>query len=216
MRFTARKLEMIETRPGCWQKQRIGVFDGETQIGEYVRDYSGYQPFYAFEQDGKWYALFSGDDYTKTDVMTLPDCKVIGGEPLVEHGCGFCPVEFYVPQFKMIEVEFDYRAGEKVERYKEMCKCCYDAGDKNGTPDKPFEFERFGFRSGCVWGDDCSWKVQLLDLSKASEGIVSEVDIGYIELASRPLAECIYVGDSGHLTIEALHRIKNPLAGEPK
>jgi hypothetical protein len=37
--------------------------------------------------------------------------------------------------------------------------------------------------AGCVWGDDTSWKVQYLDLSRARQGIVTRDDrLGYIEL----------------------------------
>jgi len=38
--------------------------------------------------------------------------------------------------------------------------------------------------AGCVWGDDTSWKVQYLDLSRADEGVLRrEERFGYIELA---------------------------------
>jgi hypothetical protein len=30
----------------------------------------------------------------------------------------------------------------------------------------------FGFVAGCIWGDDSSWKIRYLDLSRASDGIV--------------------------------------------
>lgn len=42
---------------------------------------------------------------------------------------------------------------------------------------------QFGFVAGCVWGDDSSWKIQFLDLSKISEGkLRREARFGYIEL----------------------------------
>jgi len=42
---------------------------------------------------------------------------------------------------------------------------------------------QFGFVSGCVWGDDCSWKLQYLDLSRIDEGIIQRDDrFGYVEL----------------------------------
>ena len=44
----------------------------------------------------------------------------------------------------------------------------------------------FGFVSGCVWGDDCSWKLQYLDLSRAHEGkVVREERFGYVEVPDR-------------------------------
>ena len=43
-----------------------------------------------------------------------------------------------------------------------------------------------GFVAGCVWGDDSSWKIQYLDLSRADQGkLVREARFGYIELPSR-------------------------------
>ncbi|SRR5581483_10079535 len=41
----------------------------------------------------------------------------------------------------------------------------------------------FGFVAGCIWGDDTSWKVELLDLSRIEEGIFQRsARFGYIEL----------------------------------
>jgi len=44
----------------------------------------------------------------------------------------------------------------------------------------------WGFVSGCIWGDDSSWKVQYLDLSGAGRGqIVRDERFGYLELPGR-------------------------------
>jgi len=51
--------------------------------------------------------------------------------------------------------------------------------------DHPFttEYAKFGFVSGCRWGDDTSWKIRFLDLSKVKDGIVVADDrLGYVEL----------------------------------
>jgi hypothetical protein len=224
LRFTARVLAAIPTKPGCWDKQRIGVFDGETQVGEYAYSYSCGCPFYAFEQEGQWYALFSGEDYTKTDLMTLPDCKVIGGTALVPGGFGFCPVEFYVPAFYRFPYEQTHEAGQKLETPKESWLRIYD--DRNFSPsdeegplvEKLWVYERFGFRCGCVWGDDSSWKLQLLDLTHVKAGIVEEIDIGYIELAPYPLRECLELSDDGddgvygmRVSTLSYHNLSDPL-----
>ena len=52
--------------------------------------------------------------------------------------------------------------------------------------DIPKEFEgNIGFVAGCVWGDDTSWKIQFLDLSKIEDGIFKRDDrFDYIELCS--------------------------------
>ncbi|MBP7133845.1 hypothetical protein KBA73_01385 [Patescibacteria group bacterium] len=52
----------------------------------------------------------------------------------------------------------------------------------------------FGIICGCVWGDEFSWKVQFLDLSKIEEGIIRrEARWGYVELegGSATLAKCV-------------------------
>ena len=88
--------------------------------------------------------------------MELPSCKDICGE---EPGTfGFCPTGFYVPETKHLGE--DWGDGEIV------------------GPDG-----QFGFVCGCIWGDDCSWKIQHLDLSKITEGVLTHDDrFGYIEL----------------------------------
>lgn len=56
----------------------------------------------------------------------------------------------------------------------------------------------FGFVCGCHWGDDSSWKIQYLDLSRAAEGIiVRDARMGYIELLgdAAKLADAIDVSN---------------------
>lgn len=46
----------------------------------------------------------------------------------------------------------------------------------------------WGFISGCVWGDDSSWKVQYLDLSRAAQGVLErEERFGYLPTPRRLL-----------------------------
>jgi len=52
----------------------------------------------------------------------------------------------------------------------------------------------FGFVSGCIWGDDSSWKIQFIDLSDAPRGVLTRKEtFGYVAmpLKSSRLAECI-------------------------
>jgi len=94
-KYSTRLLEEISNGPGVIPSCKVGVFCDDTQIGEYVRNYY-YSPgtFFPFSKDGKWYALYSRD-YTATRVMSLPDCKDLGGEE--PSSAGFCPAEYYVP-----------------------------------------------------------------------------------------------------------------------
>ena len=51
-------------------------------------------------------------------------------------------------------------------------------------PDVESGFDsQFGFMCGCVWGDDGSWKIRFLDLSKLETGVVTiDARFGYLEL----------------------------------
>jgi hypothetical protein len=41
----------------------------------------------------------------------------------------------------------------------------------------------YGFVAGCVWGDDSTWKIQVLDLRDVAKGLVRRDErLGYIEL----------------------------------
>jgi len=162
--FYVKPIAKIDNGKGYWSYLKLGVFDGGgNQVGSYVRNYSAiYHTFYPFQQNGKWYALYS-KDYTATRVMTLPDCVDLAGEE--GSTSGFCPVHYYVPsaEFERDEDSLGLLAGT------------------------------FGFVAGCVWGDDTSWKIQYLDLSKITEGKLTRDDrFGYIEMpySVATLAEC--------------------------
>ena len=101
-------------------------------------------------------------------------------------------------------------------RVMELPSCkdiCGEEGDSIGFC--PVEFyvspdnSNIGFVSGCVWGDDSSWKVQVLDLSKISEGIFKREDkLEYAELAfNQTLKEAISSHESGFF-INLMHRYK--------
>jgi len=125
------------------------------KLGEYVRNYASlFKTFYPFSRNGREYALYS-KDYTATRVMSLPECRDLGGEERTEWG--FCPVEYVVAQPA-------------------------DERGRSGGPNPDFDGS-FGFVAGCVWGDDSSYKVQYLDLRRVSEGNINrEARFGYIEL----------------------------------
>lgn len=85
------------------------------QVGVYKRNYGAfYNTFWAFPLRGKWFALYSSD-YTATRVMSLPDCKDIGGEK--PDSFGFCPVDLFVPYLDSdllvegVEVDFGFVSG---------------------------------------------------------------------------------------------------------
>ncbi len=162
--------------PGCWDSTvvevlRRGEGAGEPEkLHEYVRTYGMLQTFEPFRQGGREFALISRD-YTKTAVLDLASGEVIAEEADTPYadgssGAGFCPVGFYVPDW------WDLHDGSVIpgsEFWSQDCE--WPTGD-------------FGFVWGCHWGDDNSWKVQYLDLSRVQQGIIRrEERFGYVELA---------------------------------
>lgn len=166
--------------------------DGPAEIGRYARSYHsfGSSTFEPFRIGDTWYALYSGD-YTCTRIMKLPECEDIGGETPDVYG--FCPVEIYVPRFRIIttpNARFSVWPWEERED-AEQRDLELDAGPRviHGLKDEDevtdWEWANFGFVAGCVWGDDTFWKLQHLDLSRVEEGILKRDDrYGYLQIPS--------------------------------
>jgi hypothetical protein len=236
MNYIAKVLEQKPTKPGCWNYLQVGVFevadDGtEKQVGSYERKYSSmYDTFFAFKQKGKWYALYSSD-YTCTSVMSLPDCKMIATEK--GDAYGFCPTGYYVPDAETLsqsnlralmtkEGKLDefIKGFRSEEHYADMEKRHgKETADRMRENDKEEDeawdkleentVGQFGFISGCVWGDDSSWKLEYLDLSKITEGIINRYPRwGYWELPNgKKLKECLdfeYFEPDGFTQLKAL------------
>lgn len=211
------KIESINNKLGCWKSTKVLIFKNEKKIGEYIRNYSsfGKETFHPFQYKGKDFALYS-KDYTSTRVMTLPDCKDWCGEE--PNGFGFCPTEFYVP----FDMDLDLVENEE---FKKELKEIYEKQSQELTQEQMDEIETdlsgvyapFGLISGCVWGDDTSWKVQLLDFSQLENKILkrTEEPFGYIELSHnqklKDAIECEYWGKeegwSFRLNIQTFFRL---------
>lgn len=246
--YYAKVIAPIENAPGTWNSLRVGIYqrpeadinvagyhepvvsDSDVLIGEYKRNYSSlYRTFHPFQLRGNWYALYS-KDYTSTRLMSLPDCKDIGGEE--RNSWGFCPVEFWVPPLHDLLFYHadgcprDWENGLKPD-YTKACTCVtpHSADCPYTTDKKPcsgcearkahdaemhewvFADRVHGFISGCVWGDDTSWKVEYLDLSRADEGIIKrEARFGYVELAAgQDLKDAIdYDGEGDYIRINVI------------
>ena len=215
-RFTVVATE-VPGKPGTWSSNRVEVFDQGAKVGEYMRNYGmAEQTFAPFEMDGRWYALYS-KDYTATRLMSLPDCRDLGGEEF--DPCGFCPVEFFVPCYRLLTYDIlsDRRDGEKVENHLSVGERILWPGTQDAAywtekvadavPEEPklhticnprisgLTFCPFALVSGCVWGDDTSLKVEFIDLSGAGSGRIARDDrFGYLELSpSLTLAESVHL-----------------------
>lgn len=195
--YIAKEIEKIGYRPSSlpnsenqftWNGLRIGVFrveDGhEEQVGEYERDYTHFfETFCHFVSDGKDYALYSPNAY-ETHLMELPSCRDLGEEQF--EGIEFCPEAYYVPTF--VEVHETNSYSGKIERRRVnqpkpedfiIPNPLYRDRVKVG----PLQYCPFGFVAGCEWGDDATSKIQYLDLSQVSKGIIKrDARFGYIVL----------------------------------
>lgn len=226
-RYTFRQEKKEE--PGKWRTTTVIVEqhneDGTVEdIYTYERNYAMYKTFEPFRQlkDGVWhdYALIS-PSYVSFEVLDLEKREVIAKLPTPvvteEHherwrkmgyekwceesplgtekpGWGFCPVEFYVPDYS--------------KQYSQTSPFIL-SGD-GADPEKFLwdEEEFMGFTgqyalySGCIWGDDSGgWKLRYIDLSRISEGIVSEDErFGYVPVAASTLKE-IDIWDDGQIVV---------------
>ena len=159
--------ELKPNEPGTWPSTIVRVFERgrSAPLCEYERNHGMYGTFEPFRQRGREFALVSRN-YTRTAVLDLASGRVIAEEPQTAGVAGFCPVGFYVPDW-------------------------WDVHDDSIIPGSPYwnsdcEWPTgdFGFVWGCIWGDDSSWKIQYLDLSKIADGIIErEERFGYVELA---------------------------------
>lgn len=152
-----------------WNTMKVDVYVRDSLLTSYLRNYSSFgntfEPFQQLDADNEWhpYALVS-QDYTTTAVMDLLTGKIIAKEK--PDSWGFCPVDFYVPDWwEYYDEEFNPNSEEWDSR---------NDWDLKG---------RFGFVAGCIWGDDSSWKIQYLDLSEIQKGKIKREELfGYIQL----------------------------------
>ncbi|HKE58985.1 MAG TPA: hypothetical protein VKB46_19880 [Pyrinomonadaceae bacterium] len=180
-------------------------------MGEYHRNYSAlFNTFVHCSYGGKDYALYS-PNYTVTRIMELPSCRDIGGEE--PRSGGFCPVDFYVPrhidrEYTNLEgVSHRYRVNDPEAEYLgPRTQTFYRRDEKTGQqisvekPDQAISsllYYPFGFVAGCIWGDDSSWKIEFLDLSEITNGVIKrEARFGYIEMPEgMSLTQAIDMGD---------------------
>ena len=164
-RFCARATE----EEGLVGRIQVDVFErtqrGLVERARYARNHAMFATFEPFRQRGRDFALVSRE-YTKAAVLDLVTGDIIAEES--DEKWNFCPVGFYVPDW-------------------------WDLHDDSILPGSPYWSKdhelpdgTFGFVWGCVWGDDSTWKIQWLDLSRVAEGVLTrEERFGYVEVSTR-------------------------------
>jgi hypothetical protein len=187
----------VENGPGYWDSTKVSIYRDDLLIGEYIRNYSsfGHATFYPFKISEEWYALYSAK-YTATRVMKLNDTSIEDWCGEEESAHGFCPTEMYIPKYNKFSGQLNQ--GDEQKSY------FYYTVDNEYDNDLEFENDaktgslelsaycNFGFLSGCVWGDDSSWKLRFIDLSEIPDKKLKIEDkFGYWELPNMPLRKCI-------------------------
>lgn len=173
-------IEPVASR--VWPKALVRIFEEDRQIGTYERNLAGWAEttFAPFEWQGAWFALYA-PDYTSTRVMSLPDCKDLGGEEPAPHG--FCPVEYHCPRYRQVTCTSE-TSGKPIKYWQFSSE-----NDDNGEIQVDREFGPWvtvptAFVAGCQWGDDSTWKLECIDLPLAAAGqIVRTARFGHIQLA---------------------------------
>jgi hypothetical protein len=189
-------LSQVQNRPGTWNSTKVSIFRDDKLTGEYLRNYSsfGSQTFYPFQVNNEWYALYSAS-YTATRVMKLHDDRIEDWCGENESAHGFCPTEIYIPQY--VHSKHTMNIQGKDDTYDSYYVDCDSEPEEFKSEIESDDFVslqycNFGFLCGCVWGDDTSWKLRYVDLSKIPEKILTITEkFGYWELPSLPLQKCI-------------------------
>jgi len=186
----------VENADGAWNSTKISIYNSNSLIGEYLRNYHSYGAltFYPFQIDSTWYALYSAS-YTATRVMKLHDDRIEDWCGEDNDANGFCPVEMYVPRYNYARHEHIV-SGEK----REYSTYSVDTGSEQDFlhEQKDVEFVSvhycdFAFICGCIWGDDHSWKIRYVDLSSVPDKKLLITDkFGYCEMPQElSLRQCI-------------------------
>lgn len=142
------------------------------------------------------------EKYVEMTKKYHPESTIAVGDPI--SGNGFCPAAFYVPDFFDEFKPSDYLTPEGMENdIKSMAEALSYSGDDErrrlGGEEWREEYlwsssGQWGVYAGCVWGDDSSYKLRYVDLSKVSEGIVTTDErFGYVELPEGKLKDAINV-----------------------
>lgn len=162
--FVTRLLDDSPNPPGplgqpTWHSRKVGVYRVTPDDDQLVGTYvRNYPTFY----HTFFHFRRRGIDYALyspdyTSTRLLALPECVDLGGEAPHSLGFCPIDYYVP-------------------------CFDDATAK----EQDLLYVHCGFVAGCVWGDDSTYKIQFLDLSRVGEGLLPRDDrFGYIVLPEK-------------------------------
>jgi len=161
--------------PDTWRPCTVPIFDGDAEIGSYERTNAFFaaETFEPFELSGAWYALYTRD-HACTRVMSLPDCRDIGGEE--PHPQGFRPYGYFVPRYRTFETSVG--DGKVIRSWSfESEPEKYETGDNIdpwGRPLRvgPWQSLDIGFVAGSIRDENTDLRLETFDLSRAHEGVI--------------------------------------------
>ena len=196
-------VEKIDNGKGYWRYNLVSIKRNGILVGSYIRNYSSFSEatFHPFKIGDDWYALYS-KEYTATRVAKLTNgFEDWCGE--TNDAFGFCPTEYFVP----VKHEYSYVFPMKdrpalTGTSSQWLDCDYekvqefwdDVQKEKGT----VTWSNWALMSGCVWGDDTSWKLRYIDLSEIPNKVLKITErFGYWELPQE-IRKCVRIySDNG-------------------
>lgn len=111
----------------------------------------------------------------------------------------FCPSEFHVPDV------YDILDDNDIKELQEAISTKKDLDFWQEWMNNFINRRTFAFEAGCVWGDDWSYKVQAIDLTKILQGEVQDDDrFGYLILQGdlKNIYNQNYFDDEDYISLE--------------
>lgn len=153
-RFSVR-IETIDHGPGVWKTARVHIFE---LVGTDVRQIGSYD---------RNHAGWCGSTFA----------------PFTQDGNWYA---LYAPDYtatRVMALPSCRDLGGEEHHTNGFCPVDYYVPHDEPAVVKAGDGGRFGFVAGCIWGDDSSWKIQFLDLSGVSSGVLVRKEMfGYIEM----------------------------------
>jgi hypothetical protein len=154
------RIVLRDNGPGVWNTARVDIFEGNESTARQIGSY-------ARNHSGWCSETFA---------------------PFMQDGRRFA---LYTPDYtatKVMELPSCKHLGGEAPASHEFCPVDYyvpyDHPDVLAAEDAGL----FGFVACCIWGDDSNWKIQYLDLSNASTGVVLRKEMfAYVAMPSKAL-----------------------------
>jgi hypothetical protein len=154
------KIVLQDNGPGVWQTGRVDIFEGNDAAARQIGSYE------------RNYAGWCAETFA----------------PFMQDGRWYA---LYAPDYtatRVMELPSCKDLGGEAPLSHGFCPVDYYVPYDHPDVATAGDAGRFGFVAGCIWGDDSSWKIQYLDLSNASTGIVVRKEMfGYVAMPSKTL-----------------------------